>query len=162
MASESLRSRLRGPDDDDSRSLPRRGRDWHRRRSCIGEARGDADEDADEDGTPACEDCDDTNAAIYFGAPGTGDNVDNNCDGEVDEGVKTNCRRCDWCIEEKKDVDLKQEIVRILRDHGTITISNLLKHVALFTEKELLQELRQMIDREEIEKTEDNICLKKT
>ena len=79
-----------------------------------------------------------------------------------DEGVKANCGRCDWCIEEKKDVDLKQEIVRILRDHGTITISNLLKHVALFTEKELLQELRQMIDREEIEKTEDNICLKRS
>jgi ATP-dependent DNA helicase RecQ len=79
-----------------------------------------------------------------------------------DEGVKTNCGRCDWCIEEKKDVDLKQEIVRILRDHGTITISNLLDQVDLFTEKELLQELRQMIDREEIEKTEDNICLKRS
>ena len=30
------------------------------------------------------QDCDDTNAAIYFGAPGTGDNVDNNCDGAID------------------------------------------------------------------------------
>jgi ATP-dependent DNA helicase RecQ len=79
-----------------------------------------------------------------------------------DEGVKKNCGRCDWCIEEKKDVDLKQEIVRILRDHGTITISNLLVQVDLFTEKELIQELRQMIDREEIEKTEDNICLKRS
>lgn len=30
------------------------------------------------------QDCDDTNAAIYFGAPGSGDNVDNDCDGTID------------------------------------------------------------------------------
>jgi PKD repeat protein len=30
------------------------------------------------------QDCDDANAAVYFGAAGTGENVDNNCDGLVD------------------------------------------------------------------------------
>ena len=30
------------------------------------------------------QDCDDANAAIYFGASGTGENVDNNCDGVVE------------------------------------------------------------------------------
>ncbi|MDA0939545.1 MAG: PKD domain-containing protein [Bacteroidetes bacterium] len=30
------------------------------------------------------QDCDDANAAVYFGAAGTGENVDNNCDGVVD------------------------------------------------------------------------------
>ena len=30
------------------------------------------------------QDCDDANASIYFGAAGTGENVDNNCDGVVD------------------------------------------------------------------------------
>lgn len=30
------------------------------------------------------QDCDDANAAVYFGAPGTGENIDNNCDGTID------------------------------------------------------------------------------
>lgn len=30
------------------------------------------------------QDCDDANAAVYFGASGTGENVDNNCDGVVE------------------------------------------------------------------------------
>ena len=31
------------------------------------------------------QDCNDDNATMYFGAPGTGDNVDNNCDGVVSD-----------------------------------------------------------------------------
>lgn len=40
--------------------------------------------DNDNDGYYTYEDCDDTDASIYPGAPETADNVDNNCDGLVD------------------------------------------------------------------------------
>ena len=49
---------------------------------------GTEDADADADGYPASEDCDDTNADINPGADEVCDEYDNNCDGEVDEGVK--------------------------------------------------------------------------
>ena len=42
--------------------------------------------DADGDGFKTNQDCDDTNAAIHPGAPELCDGVDNNCDGQVDEG----------------------------------------------------------------------------
>ena len=48
----------------------------------------DGTSDADADGYPASEDCDDTNADINPGADEVCDEFDNNCDGEVDEGVK--------------------------------------------------------------------------
>ncbi len=44
-------------------------------------------EDNDGDGYVAGEDCDDTNAEVYPGAPEVCDYLDNDCDGEVDEGV---------------------------------------------------------------------------
>ncbi len=51
---------------------------------------GNADtaaEDADGDGFPAGEDCDDEDAAVNAGAPEVCDGVDNDCDGDIDEGV---------------------------------------------------------------------------
>lgn len=44
--------------------------------------------DADGDGSPAGVDCNDTSASIYPGAPEVCDSVDNDCDGEADEGAK--------------------------------------------------------------------------
>jgi hypothetical protein len=41
--------------------------------------------DADGDGSPAGEDCDDDNAAVYPGAPEVCDGVDNDCNAAVDE-----------------------------------------------------------------------------
>jgi hypothetical protein len=45
--------------------------------------------DEDGDGSPADEDCDDSDAAAYPGATEICDEIDNNCDGTVDEGVKS-------------------------------------------------------------------------
>jgi len=42
--------------------------------------------DADDDGYPFNEDCDDNNPSIYPGAPEVCDGLDNNCNGETDEG----------------------------------------------------------------------------
>ena len=46
-----------------------------------------ADLDQDGDGVPASEDCDDSDATINGGALEICDGLDNDCDGEVDEGV---------------------------------------------------------------------------
>lgn len=46
-------------------------------------------EDADHDGAPSSEDCDDNNPDLFPGAPEICDGVDNNCNGEVDEGLET-------------------------------------------------------------------------
>jgi len=43
--------------------------------------------DADGDGANQLEDCDDDNAALHPGATENCDGLDNNCDGEVDEGL---------------------------------------------------------------------------
>ena len=45
--------------------------------------------DGDGDGVPACADCDDARAESYPGAAETCDERDNNCDGDIDEGVTT-------------------------------------------------------------------------
>ncbi|RAJ16144.1 putative metal-binding motif-containing protein, partial [Olleya aquimaris] len=42
--------------------------------------------DADGDGVTQCFDCDDTNSAIYPGNIEICDGIDNNCDGNIDEG----------------------------------------------------------------------------
>ena len=44
-------------------------------------------DDVDGDGVPACEDCDDGAADVYPGAVEVCDEVDQDCDGAVDEGV---------------------------------------------------------------------------
>ena len=41
--------------------------------------------DADRDGVLRFEDCDDTNAAVYPGAPELCDGLDNDCNGKVDD-----------------------------------------------------------------------------
>ena len=46
-----------------------------------------AETDADGDGVPASEDCDDGDAAVGPGATERCDGVDNDCDGQVDEGL---------------------------------------------------------------------------
>ncbi|MBK7755830.1 MAG: hypothetical protein IPI35_05325 [Deltaproteobacteria bacterium] len=45
--------------------------------------------DADGDGSPSTEDCDDDDAAVNPDATETCDGLDNNCDGQTDEGVLT-------------------------------------------------------------------------
>jgi len=45
--------------------------------------------DSDGDGTVDSKDCAPLNAAIYPGAPEVCDSLDNNCDGQIDEGVGT-------------------------------------------------------------------------
>ncbi|MDP6935146.1 MAG: putative metal-binding motif-containing protein, partial [Myxococcota bacterium] len=40
--------------------------------------------DADADGSPAYEDCDDSDSTVYPGAPEEWDGLDNDCDGQVD------------------------------------------------------------------------------
>ena len=42
--------------------------------------------DADGDGSSACDDCDDENAAVHPGAVELCNGIDDNCDGQVDEG----------------------------------------------------------------------------
>ncbi|MBK9365436.1 MAG: putative metal-binding motif-containing protein [Deltaproteobacteria bacterium] len=49
----------------------------------------DAPTDNDGDGSPEGEDCDDDDAAVNPDATELCDGLDNNCDGETDEGVKT-------------------------------------------------------------------------
>jgi hypothetical protein len=55
-----------------------------------GDGQGDAcDTDDDNDGTPDAADCAPLNAAIYPGATEICDGIDNNCNGQTDEGLQT-------------------------------------------------------------------------
>jgi hypothetical protein len=55
--------------------------------SGIPPADSGADPDSDGDGVPASEDCDDNNPEVSPSAAEQCDGLDNNCDGEIDEGV---------------------------------------------------------------------------
>lgn len=54
---------------------------------CLAFSTAQAARDNDGDGYPAAEDCDDTNPDVYPGATETCDGVDQDCDGEIDEGA---------------------------------------------------------------------------
>ena len=45
--------------------------------------------DLDRDGFSTADDCDDFDASVYPGSTEYRDGIDNNCNGEVDEGVST-------------------------------------------------------------------------
>ncbi|WP_173179852.1 MopE-related protein [Desulfosarcina ovata] len=47
------------------------------------------DDDLDQDGYVLADDCDDTDASVNPGAAEVCDGIDNNCDGQIDEGVTT-------------------------------------------------------------------------
>ena len=53
----------------------------------LGDGGDDATADADGDGVAAADDCDDASASVYPGAEELCDGLDNDCDGEIDEGV---------------------------------------------------------------------------
>jgi len=71
------------------------------------ESDGPAPIDDDNDGVEASADCDDTNAAIYPGAPELCDGVDQNCDGTPDEGDACPCpvRNRDGALYQFCDMD---------------------------------------------------------
>ncbi len=50
--------------------------------------------DADADGSPAGEDCDETDASVFPGAPERCDGVDQDCDGAADDGVPSDGAGC--------------------------------------------------------------------
>jgi hypothetical protein len=74
-------------------------------RQCIpelGVCGGCLDEDQDRHGIgPECiaSDCDDLDESVYEGAPESCDNIDNDCDDEIDEGfdLQTDVRHCGAC-----------------------------------------------------------------
>ena len=72
--------------------------------------------DVDGDGFPACEDCDDGDQDVYPGADELCDSVDNDCDGEIDEGcpvcgngIIEGCEACDDGENNANDMNMCQE-----------------------------------------------------
>jgi hypothetical protein len=61
--------------------------------SCVGGT--DHDGDGYGKGCAAGDDCNDADKAVYPGAPEICDGKDNDCDNQVDEGVKNKCGTCD-------------------------------------------------------------------
>jgi hypothetical protein len=84
----------------------------------IGDDTGTPVQDADGDGFSADEDCDDGDAEVHPGAEETCDEVDNDCDGEVDEDVSTT-----WYPDLDGDGwgDEEEAIVGCEQTSGTVT-----------------------------------------
>ncbi len=61
---------------------------------------GDACEDKDGDGYPLTVDCDDTNPAIHPGAVEVCNGVDDNCNGQIDEGGDALCADTNVCTQD--------------------------------------------------------------
>jgi len=77
--------------------------------------------DADDDGFCADVDCDDTDPYVYPGASEACDSIDNNCDGDIDEGCGGGCTDNDgdgWCVEDGDCDDNNPDIHPGHRDKG--------------------------------------------
>jgi hypothetical protein len=59
---------------------------WEDDEDAWGSDTGEMNDDSDRDGWPVREDCDDTNSEVHPEAEEICDGIDNNCDGQVDEG----------------------------------------------------------------------------
>src|SRR5215204_7524888 len=68
--------------------------------ACTGNPPPPGPYDEAHDGFDSDEDCDDWNSFVYPGAPELCDETDNDCDGDVDEGVET---FPEWMIDEDGD-----------------------------------------------------------